>query len=180
MRSPRSVRLPRREPKLTTVPAASPALAGLDGDLTDELLTAMTEVDALLQREVAENTPTAFGTLRSSIFSEERIQGDGVLGVVGSPLEHAVYVELGTKPHFPPLEPLEDWVRVKFGLTDDAQVKGAALAIARKIAARGTLAVGMFNRTFRYYQPQIERRFEQAVQRAVDRAQARGTDAASD
>ncbi len=153
------------------------ALADLDGDLTDELLAAMTEVDALLQREVAENTPTAFGTLRSSIFSEERIQGDGVLGVVGSPLEHAVYVELGTRPHFPPLEPLEDWVRVKFGYTEEAQVKGTALAIARKIAARGTLAVGMFNRTFRYYQPQIERRFEQAVQRAVDRARERAGDA---
>jgi hypothetical protein len=148
------------------------ALAQFSDVLADELLTAMTEVDLFLQREVMEATPTAYGTLRASIFAEERINGDGILGVVASPLNYVEYVELGTRPHFPPVAPLEDWVRKKLGLTDDAQVAGVALAIARKIAARGTLAVGMFNRTFRYYQPQVEKRFEAALQRAVQRTQS--------
>ena len=135
----------------------------------EELLAAMTEVDLHLVREVAERTPTAHGTLRASIFGEERIQGDGVLGVVASPLAHAEYVELGTRPHFPPLEPLEDWVRVKFAKTDEDEIRGIALAIARTIAVRGTLAVGMFNRAFAANKGQIERRFERATARVAQR-----------
>lgn len=135
----------------------------------DELLTAMTEVDLHLQREVADRTPTAHGTLRSSIFSEERIQGDGVLGVVASPPAYAQYVELGTKPHFPPIEPLMDWVRVKFALSDEDEIRSAAFRVARAISLRGTLGVGMFNRAFAANKAQVERRFQAAVERTARR-----------
>jgi hypothetical protein len=140
--------------------------------MAEELLAAMTEVDLHLQREVADRTPTAYGTLRDSIFSEERIQGDGVLGVVASPLTYAEYVEVGTKPHFPPLEPLRDWVRVKFGLTDETEIRGAAFRVARAISIRGTLGVGMFNRAFAANKAQVERRFEMAVDRTARRMDA--------
>lgn len=155
--------------RVTQMLEQAPAIA------QQELLAAMTWADLLLQREVAERTPTAHGTLRASIFSEERIQGDGVLGVVASPLAYAEYVELGTRPHFPPLEPLEDWVKTKFGLAGD-EARGVAFAVALSIAARGTPAVRMFTRAFEENSAQIERRFELGVQRIEARMREAGAD----
>lgn len=152
-------------------------VAGMFGQapdiVLDELRKAMVESDLFLAREVAERTPTAHGLLRSSIFSEERVTADGVIGVVASPLEHATYVELGTRPHFPPLEPIIDWVKTK-GIAPADQAESVAYLIARAIAVRGTLAVGMFNRAFAYAQPQIARRFEMARDRALERMRAAG------
>jgi hypothetical protein len=33
-----------------------------------------------------------------------------VIGVVGSPLAYALPVEIGTRPHFPPVAAILDWV----------------------------------------------------------------------
>lgn len=139
----------------------------------EELLSAMVESDLFLQREVMERTPTAHGLLRNSIFTEERVNADGVIGVVGSPLNYAEYVELGTRPHFPPIEPLIDWVKTK-GIATDEEAEQIAYRIARAIAVRGTLAVGMFNRAFAYGVPQIERRFEMARDRVLERMGSAG------
>jgi hypothetical protein len=141
--------------------------------MRDEMLRAMTLADELLVREAAERAPAAHGTLRSSIFGEEWIAGDSVLGLVASPLEYAVYVELGTKPHFPPIEPLIDWVRVKFHKSEE-EARGIAFLVARKIAERGTLGVGMFNRAFAANIGQVERIFDHGVERALARAEQAG------
>lgn len=135
----------------------------------EELLRGMREADALLEREVKDAMPTASGLSRASIFSRETRLPEGALGVVGSALPHVAYVELGTRPHFPPVEALEDWVRQKFGYTRDAQVHGAALAIARKIAARGTLGVGMFHRSFARLESTLDRIFTAARNRVAAR-----------
>lgn len=148
--------------------AASPQMA------QEELLAAMTAVTLHLQREVAERTPTAYGTLRQSVFAEQRIEPDGVLGIVGSAIQYAPYVELGTRPHFPPIEPLKDWVRKKFALAEEEQVEAAAWSIARKIAARGTLAVGMFHLAASANEAQIEARFVRAGERLAARMAAAG------
>lgn len=134
-----------------------------------EMLAALTESDQLLEREVKELTPTATGASRASIFSREQLLPEGALGVVGSSQPHLVFVELGTQPHMPPIQPLEDWVRVKFGYTSEKQIHGAALAIARKIAARGTLGVGMFHRTWARHRPAVERRISLAHARIAQR-----------
>ncbi|MBE0627980.1 MAG: hypothetical protein IH603_00010 [Burkholderia vietnamiensis] len=139
-----------------------------------ELGAAMAEVDALLERGVKEETPTGAsgggaGGLKGSIFSEERIGPENVIGIVGTPLSYAIPVELGTKPHFPPIEPLEDWVRAKLGVREDHEVHSAAFLIARAIARRGTLAVGMFHRTFAANEHEVEERFAQARLRIVER-----------
>jgi hypothetical protein len=89
----------------------------------EELEAAATEADLLLEREVKENMPTAHGTLRASVFHEEQVNDEGVIGLVGTPLT-IVPVELGSRPH-PPIEPLIDWVKVKFGPGDRA-ARGAA------------------------------------------------------
>ncbi len=122
----------------------------------------------LLERETKDLTPTATGLSRNSIFSQEQTFAAGVLGVVGTAQLHVAYVELGTKPHFPPIEPLRDWVRVKFGLPDK-DTYGPALAIARKIAARGTLGVGMFHRAFARNRAAVAAMFEAARNRIAAR-----------
>lgn len=133
----------------------------------EELLAAVTEADQLLEREVKDKMPTATGLSRASVFSREQVLGDGGIGVVATSQPHVAYVELGTRPHFPPVEALEDWVRVKLGISDEKRIHGVAYLIARKIAARGTLGVGMFHRTWAQQRPAVERMFEAARNRIV-------------
>ena len=77
-----------------------------------ELIAATLEGELLLEREIKEDTPTGVtGQLRASITAHEPVvAANSVAGVVGTSLAHALPVELGTRPHFPPLEPLVDWV----------------------------------------------------------------------
>jgi len=51
---------------------------------------------------------------------------------VGSTAKYAPFIEFGTSPHFPPLEPIRAWCQRK-GIPEEA-----AFAIARAISIRGT------------------------------------------
>jgi len=135
----------------------------------EELEAAVTEADLLLEREVKENMPTAHGTLRASVFHEERVNDEGVIGLVGTPLNYIVPVELGSRPHFPPIEPLIDWVKVKFGISGDKAARGAAFAVARKIAMRGTKEQRPFGRAFQSMEPQVRAMFDRAMGRIAAR-----------
>ncbi len=106
----------------------------------EEIATSMTEALLLLVREIKELTPVGVtGLLRGSVTHSivTRIRGVEMSGKVFSPVSHAVPVELGTKPHFPPLAPLRDWVEKKLGVSK-SESRGVAFLIARKIAAKGT------------------------------------------
>lgn len=140
----------------------------------EELLAAVTESDQLLEREVKDRMPTASGVSRASIFSREQVLGDGGIGVVGSAQPHIVYVELGTKPHFPPVAALEDWVRQKLAVPEN-RVHGVAYAIARKIARHGTKPVGMFGNTWAQQRDAVVRRFALARDRIVARTAGAAT-----
>lgn len=140
--------------------------------VAQEFYVAMLDATALLERESKELAPTATGLLRGSIFGEARATESGSLGVVGSPLQHAEYVELGTRPHFPPIEPLMDWVAVKFGISDEQQQRSIATAIAWKIFHHGTRSQLMFRRTFYQNEAQIESIFYAARDRIAARLPA--------
>ncbi|MBL3601297.1 MAG: hypothetical protein JMN25_15770 [gamma proteobacterium endosymbiont of Lamellibrachia anaximandri] len=147
-----------------------------------ELVAATDEALSILEREIKEKTPVGVGGsagLRGSITAyTPEVTPLGVLGVVGTSMAHALPVELGTRPHFPPIEPLITWLHAspkgqtlmnKVRASDPGATKyEIALAIARKIAARGTLAIGMFHRSFHQLQPQISDMYERANQRIVD------------
>lgn len=137
----------------------------------EELTRAVTEADLLIAREVAEAAPSGAGGaagLKGSITHVERVVGLGVEGFVFSPLNYARPVELGTRPHFPPVDALIDWVKVKFGV-DGVQARGIAFAVARKISVRGTKGAFMFRDTFRRLEPQVRAIFERAQQRILQR-----------
>lgn len=116
-----------------------------------ELKPAVLEAELYLQREIVERTPVGAsggsGLRASFIAADPRIEGGVVIGEVGTPLAYAEPVELGTRPHMPPVQPLIDWARVKLGVTGD-EARGVGFAVARKIAAEGTEGAFMVRRTF--------------------------------
>lgn len=137
----------------------------------EELLAGVTEADALLEREVKEGTPVGVGGgggLRGSIGSAETVLADSVLGLVSSSAIHAQPVELGSRPHFPPVAPIRDWVEHKLGISQD-QSEGVAFAIARTIAKRGTKGHFMFRNAFEANELQVLQILNAAVGRIAVR-----------
>lgn len=80
------------------------------------------------QEEVAENSTDTGGLLKSG---EPPKRVDGAV-VWGYKAPYAPYVEYGTPPHYPPIEPLLGWARRVLG--DES----AAYAVQQKIGQQGT------------------------------------------
>lgn len=95
--------------------------------------------------------PANTGDLRDSIGYEVDAGLTGVTGRVYAGAEHAEPVEMGTEPHFPPLDALREWARLVLEDED------AAYPIARKIAKVGTEP-----------QPFMTPAFEEMVRSAAD------------
>lgn len=135
----------------------------------DELGRFMHTATSHLQAEVQERTPTTHGTLRASILGDVRVlPGIGIEGVVGTSLAYAVPVEIGTGPHMPPIEPLVEWAQQKLGVRGKDAVS-AAWGVAKAIAQRGTLGVGMFHRALAANREQLLDRFGECVRRIATR-----------
>ncbi len=103
-----------------------------------------------MEAEVVKRTPRGVGGaagLAGSIAGRVFSYGRVVRGMVGSPLEYSECVEMGTKPHFPPLSPLELWVRRILGL-EGKEARSVAFAIAVKISKEGTKGAKMFEKSF--------------------------------
>ncbi len=141
----------------------------------EEMSRSVEEALLLLEREIKENVPVgAHGLLRSSITHQMRgaalADGLGVAGTVGSSLNYALPVELGTKPHFPPVEPLRDWVEKKLGV-DPSRSGQVAFLIARKIAKRGTKGARYAGRALDENADQVNQIVAAALPRIVARLQ---------
>lgn len=150
----------------------------------DEMTGALLEALLLLEREVKDAAPVGVTeALRGSIASELRGSSLGDFeAAVFSPLVYAAPVELGTKPHWPPLAPLMDWVRVKFTVFDvergveaerlpDSTVEGIARHIQRLIGTRGTKGQGFFAGALERTEGQINDILGRGIGRINDRLQ---------
>lgn len=135
----------------------------------EELLAAMTEADVKLTAQVQELTPHAHGTLRGSMTHVERVREFGVEGHVGSPLSYAEYVDLGTRPHFPPVEALMDWVKARFGTQSEREARSIAFLIARKISRVGTKGQNIYGGALAHLAPEIRAIFAAAQERIAAR-----------
>jgi HK97 gp10 family phage protein len=115
-------------------------------------LNAMRRATLLVQRSAKPLAPVDTGRLRASITPEVRAMGATVEGVVGSNVTYAPFVELGSKPHFPPIAAIMGWVhrqgmagmysirshrRVGSKATQASEDRSVAFLIARSIARRG-------------------------------------------
>ncbi|WP_133717088.1 HK97 gp10 family phage protein [Methylocaldum gracile] len=134
-----------------------------------ELHAAMEESLALLQRETVEATPTDTGSLRKSIIAgEPQRLADGLIGVVevdpkaqgkfGTPLNYAIPVELGTRPH-------EIGIRDRKAL--HFMFKGVPVTV-RKVQHPGTEGAHMFERTMAAQRAQVQTIFDRAMRRIVE------------
>lgn len=127
----------------------------------------MDDIVLLLQREIAEASPTGItGALRGGWFSNTVQLSGQTIGLVGTQVDYAEAVELGTKPHFPPVEDLQDWVEGKLGLSG-SEARSVAFLIARKISKVGTKPVHMVRDTLVRQTDYIVRAIGQAIEQML-------------
>lgn len=137
--------------------------------VAEELTRSVLESELLLEREAKEGTPTASGILRGSISAREpRRLADRVIGVVGTSIAYAIPVELGTRPHWPPVQPLIDWARVKLGLPQE-EAEDVGFLVARKISVKGTEGAHMFQLAFDRNRGQVETIMGRGLRRIAGR-----------
>lgn len=158
----------------------SPLVVDL-GKLTDaarrrlpaELELGALEGALLVQGELMQSLPRGAGGvgggagLAGSISYDLQRSESGVLASIGTPLPYAEHVEYGTRPHRPPVQPIQDWVEIKLGVSGE-RARGVAFAIAQRIAVRGTRAQPVWEPVFTRTQPQLRERVAAAVQRATE------------
>ena len=105
---------------------------------------------------VIEGTPVgATGNLAHSDFAYQQGAGDLLTEVItnGPPADvYSAPVDLGSRPHFPPVDAIVPWVIKKFGVTDEQTARGIAFAIARKIARRGTVGAFQYEKAMEILQ----------------------------
>lgn len=93
----------------------------------------------------------ATGNLFNSVSSEVTLNGQSFIVEFRMP-EYGEYLEQGTKPHFPPLDAIENWIRVKRIVPrQDTQGKlpterQLAFLIGRKISEEGTPATHLWEK----------------------------------
>ena len=91
----------------------------------------------------------AFGWLANSITGEVYEEGKKQVGrvfVLPPADQYGLFVELGTRPHWPSVSNLYPWVEIKFGLSDSEEIYKAAWSVAHAISQRGTRGHFMFQR----------------------------------
>lgn len=108
----------------------------------------ITEALLLLEAEIKRATPVGAGPvhLRDTIFQKVETTGQSVWGMIGTPAKYGEALEFGSRPHFPPVAPIQHWVERVLGISDK-EAKSVAFLIARAISKRGTKARGMFGKS---------------------------------
>lgn len=124
------------------------------------MVDAMRDAALLVQRDAKINAPVDTGRLRASITPEVRTEGNDILGVVGSNVEYAPYMELGTRPHWPPIGALEVWA---------SRHGTEAFLVAKGIAAHGIKGKHYLQNAFEKNQSAIVEKLDRAVKGIVDK-----------
>jgi HK97 gp10 family phage protein len=113
----------------------------------------------IIQRDAKIGAPVDTGRLRASITPSVADLGDVVQGVVGSNVTYAPYMELGTRPHWPPISALEVWAR-RHGTEP--------YLVARAIARRGTAARKFLQNAMTNNKERIFRILSGTIKRTVE------------
>ena len=130
-------------------------LRGLSGS---KVLQAYRDSTLMVLRTARVLAPVDTGKLRASITPEVVMQGNTVMGVVGSNVEYAPYMELGTRPHWPPPDALKVWA---------ARHNISLFLVCRAIARRGLPARKFLQKAFEKHRDAIVRRINGAVYQVV-------------
>jgi len=92
-----------------------------------------------IERQAVLRTPVgASRRARNSMFHDKITEGDNMIGIVANSAQHINALEDGTKPHMPPVKPLERWVRFKkLTMTESQLITALAHAIQKSMANKG-------------------------------------------
>ena len=123
------------------------------------MVQTMRNATLMVHRSARINAPVDTGRLRASITPSVTATAESIKGVVGSNVTYAPYVELGTRPHWPPVSALEPWAR-RHGTS--------AYLVARAISRRGTKARKFLQRAFEENQTRIITMLETAVKKITE------------
>lgn len=145
---------------MTTRHVTPAQFADLLEDLPEELTEAVIRgvrsaalrLEGFVVQEIRTASPfpaVATGELAGSVVTT-RVD-DGAIVKVEAP--HAPFMEEGTRPHFPPLQPLQDWVRTKGFASDEGSVQRIAYAVALKIARDGIAPRHFFKKAMQRFEP---------------------------
>ena len=103
-----------------------------------------TKFEELIKTKIQKKDKIASGNLLASISTKIEVDGS-VYTVILNSLDYLKYLETGTKPHWPPSEPILKWVKDKRlptrELTGDKSLpteKQLAYLVRRKISKEGT------------------------------------------
>lgn len=116
------------------------------------------------ERIAAENTNK--GQYLQSIYRKH----NGLTAEVGATAAHAPYVEFGTEPHFPPFDPIYEWVWLKrndIGLKDKNEVYAYAKALVKKIGLMGTKANLQWTDTINKNKPIFNQKMEELLKKVI-------------
>jgi hypothetical protein len=132
----------------------------------------LSEVVNLLEAAIKKKAPYGAGPihLRDTIHGDVKAMTDRVTGIVGTPAKYGEAVEFGTKPHFPPVGPIQFWVEKKLGYPA-AEAASVAFLIARAISQRGTKGAHMFEHTWDEKEAQVVRILEEIPDDIIRRLQ---------
>lgn len=129
---------------------------------------AMTNACLIVERYAREGAPVDTGRLRASITHEIRHEGTDTIGVVGSNVEYAPWMEEGTgvfgsgNPHWPPGDALEVWAK-RHGFSSGYQV---AAAIGRRGGLQGRK---FLQKAFDEHKNEIEQILDSEVSAVIER-----------
>jgi len=127
-------------------------------------------VATLAQSPLGAPAPGAFGEFADSVTSEITDENGNPVGRVflAPPADrYGLFVELGTRPHFPPPAAIEGWVRRRLGITGDREVREVAFLIGRKIARVGTPGQFFFERALRDNESRVVTVMEEEIAKAL-------------
>ena len=135
-----------------------------------EIVRAVARGTLIIQRGAMMRVPVDRGLLRNSITPEIIVRENTVRGVVGSNREYAAAQELGTKPYWPPFEPILRWAMRKLKAGRKKSVAwGLAVAVQRKIASSGIKAKKFLSEAYTDNLSKIQRIIEKAVSKTVNK-----------
>lgn len=101
--------------------------------------------EELIKRKIQDEDMVATGNLLASISTEVVLNGV-IYKVILNSLDYIRYLESGTKPHFPPEEPIIKWIRARKLPTRETcggnlpSEKQLSFLVRRKIGLEGTQA----------------------------------------
>ena len=123
-------------------------------EILKETLRFARKIALIVERNVVEAIDEkdlrASADLRKSIKSKVIQTTYKTVVEVFSGMKYAVYVHEGTKPHFPPIEPIMNWVRKKgIGQQFSIKTKRALGTKRRKVKTAGGFSEGTYSKEIR-------------------------------